>query len=307
MDKLDNRKMRLIVENWKYKGKSLSWLAEQYGVTRQRISQIIGYYKKNGCPPTLKKRGRKKKEIPYSEIQHVLFYAETTCLGAVGLEKCIELETGEHIPHNRIHKILTENHLASPNPKKQKQRKYCRYERKHSMSLWHGDWSLFRLHDKAYWLIAFIDDSSRLITCYGVYEHATAANSVEVLKKGFNEYGIPDAIVTDNGTQFVPLNSNDPESHEFVGFLKKNGVQQIRSHPSHPQTNGKIERTFEEVNRRMGTQFETIDEFVVWQNTVKPHRGLNYKRPIDVFYNRLRPERVFFAVGGWFFNDSTKA
>ena len=73
----------------------------------------------------------------------------------------------------------------------------------------------------------------------GVFEHA-AANTVAVPRSGFEEYGTPDAIVTDNGTQF-----------------------------------------------------ETMEEFVKWQNYIKPHRGLRYKRPSEVFFNRLQPERVF--------------
>jgi len=302
MGKLDNKKMERIIQNRKYRGKSISWLSSYYEVSERRIRQILAYDKEYGCPPILQKRGRKKKKISDQEIQTILFYYEESHLGAVGLEKYIELEEGIHIPHNRIHKVLTDNHLSTPNPKKQKQRKYHRYERKHSMSLWHGDWCLFRHHGKAYWLIAFIDDSSRLITCYGVFKKATASNTVDVLKQGFDKYGIPDAIVTDNGTQFVPVKSNDPMAHEFTGFLKRNGVKHIRAHPSHPQTNGKIERTFEEVGRRIGTQFKTIEEFVKWQNTVKPHRGLNYKRPVEVFFNRLQPERIFWTVRRWFFD-----
>ena len=300
MGKLNAKQVRNIIHNWKYKQKSISWLSFQYGVCERRIRQILAYYKENHCSPVLHQRGRKKTKIPDSEVKLILSYHDKFNLGPVYLEKLIKIEEGIHIPHNRIYRVLSENNRITPNPKKQKQRKYHRYEREHSMSLWHGDWKLFRLQEKEHWLISFIDDSSRLITCYGVFEHATAANTVAVLKRGFEEYGIPDAIVTDNGTQFVPINSNDPMSHEFVGFLHENGVKHIRAHPSHPQTNGKIERAFEEVERRIGTQFETIEEFVKWQNYIKPHRGLSYKRPAEVFFNRLQPERVFWMVRRWF-------
>jgi len=303
MGKLDDRKIRNIIHNWKHKHWSVTKLSSFYEVSERRIRQIIEGYNKDGFPPSLHRRGRKRVKISEDEIKTILFYKEFSGLGPVALEKLIELEEGIHIPHNRIYKVLNKYNLSNPNPKKQKQRKYHRYERKHSMSLWHGDYKLFRLNGEEYWLISFIDDSSRLITCYGVFKKATAAHAVEVLKRGFEEYGIPDAIVTDNGTQFVPITSNDPMSHEFSGFLRRNGVVHIRSHPSHPQTNGKVERSFEEVERRIGIQFESIEEYVKWQNEIKPHRGLDYKRPIEVFFARLVPERIFWTVRRWFFND----
>ena len=294
--------MRNIIQNFR-RGKSISWLSNRYGVSKRRIRQIIAYFKQYHCLPTLQKRGRKPKVIPVEEVKLILSYREISGLGPVALEKLIELETGRHIPHNRIYKVLKQYGLSIPDPKKQKQRSYKRYERKHSMSLWHGDWMLFRLNGREHWLIAFIDDSSRLVTCYGVYERATASNTVDVLKKGIAEYGIPDAIVTDNGTQFVSLNSKHPMEHEFSAFLRQNNIKHIRAHPGHPQTNGKVERLFKEVERRIGTQFKSIEEFVKWQNEVKPHRGLNYERPMDAFFHRLRPERILAVVGGWFYHD----
>jgi len=65
---------------------------------------------------------------------------------------------------------------------KKKRRKWVRYERKHSMSLWQGDWK--RLGEK--WIIAFMDDASRLITCYGVFDSATTENTIKVLKNSLN-------------------------------------------------------------------------------------------------------------------------
>jgi hypothetical protein len=49
--------------------------------------------------------------------------------------------------------------------------KEARYEREHSMSLWHMDWK--QLLDGRWW-IAAMDDASRLIVSYGVFQKATA-------------------------------------------------------------------------------------------------------------------------------------
>ncbi|MHC1630671.1 MAG: DDE-type integrase/transposase/recombinase, partial [Methanoculleaceae archaeon] len=50
------------------------------------------------------------------------------------------------------------------------------------------------------WLIAFMDDSSRLITCYGVFDRPTTEYTIQVLEQGFLDYGTPREILTDNGS-----------------------------------------------------------------------------------------------------------
>ena len=104
--------------------------------------------------PELKKPGRKKSEISEEEKGLIIETHERYRLGPVALEKKIERIYGIHIPHNRIYRILLEEELIMEIPKKRKRRKYVRFERKHSMSLWQGDWKQL---DNGMWLIAFLD------------------------------------------------------------------------------------------------------------------------------------------------------
>jgi len=76
-----------------------------------------------------------------------------------------------------------------------------------------------------------------------VYEmtSTTANKTIEVLRRMFAAFGLPQQIVTDNGPQFV--------SEEFAAFLKANGVRHSRCTPYHPASNGEAERfvrTFKE-------------------------------------------------------------
>ena len=52
-------------------------------------------------------------------------------------EKAIKQNTGIHIPHNAIRRILRENGLAERQPKKGQRRKWICYERTYSNSMWH--------------------------------------------------------------------------------------------------------------------------------------------------------------------------
>jgi putative transposase len=171
------------------------------------------------------------------------------------------------------------------------------------MSLWQGDWKHLVMNKTDTWVIAFIDDSSRLITCYGTFDHPTTENAIAVLKQGFESYGTPREILTDHGTQFVSARGRDHARHIFSEFLTEYGVRHIVARISHPQTNGKIERWFGLLEQKFGL-FNSIDEFVQWYNTLKPHMSLNFdecETPEQAFWRKLPPERVISYSKEWFY------
>lgn len=143
--------------------------------------------------------------------------------------------------------------------KKRKQRKWVRYERDHSISLQQGDWKEFDMDESTKWVIVFIDDSSRSILCYGVFEAPTTENIIAVLTRGFREYGIPREILPDHGTPFVSAWDRKHAKHTFKAFLDQHEIKHIVARVKHPQTHGKIERFFGEVERRIG-KFGSIDK-----------------------------------------------
>nr|XP_012149735.1 PREDICTED: uncharacterized protein K02A2.6-like [Megachile rotundata] len=58
--------------------------------------------------------------------------------------------------------------------------------------------------------------------------------TIEICRKIFAIYGLPQYLVSDNGRAFV--------SKEFTDFLKVNGITQRLTAPYHPATNGQAER-----------------------------------------------------------------
>ena len=53
---------------------------------------------------------------------------------------------------------------------------------------------------------------------------------VRVLRNLFSTHGLPDVIVSDNGTAFTSV--------EFETFMKRNGIRHVRCAPYHPSSNG---------------------------------------------------------------------
>lgn len=62
----------------------------------------------------------------------------------------------------------------------------------------------------------------------------TSSNTIAALRHLFSHFGLPDHIVTDNGTQFT--------SNEFGTFLRLNNILHTKTSPAHPATNGLAER-----------------------------------------------------------------
>ncbi len=58
--------------------------------------------------------------------------------------------------------------------------------------------------------------------------------TTQQLRQLFSQFGIPETIVSDNGTQFL--------SAEFHEFCQVNGIHHIRVSPYHPSSNGLAER-----------------------------------------------------------------
>lgn len=255
------------------------------------IQKLYLRYLSTGIVPVLKQPGRPKRQITEQETSVVVSaFAKYRCC-AIFLEKTIRINTGIHIPHNTIHKIFREKKLASEQPKKQRKRKWVRYERTYSNSMWHTDWKQL---DDGRWLICYEDDASRFITGYGTFDNVTSENAVRVLRKAIKDHGRPASVLTDHGSQFY---ANESEyktrgATEFEKTLVQLGIKHILARVSHPQTNGKLERFHGEIQRKQ-KWFSGIDELIHWWNHIKPHMSLdwdNLETPYEVFVRKM-PEK----------------
>ena len=99
-------------------------------------------------------------------------------------------------------------------------------------------------------------------------------------------FGLPEQIVTDNGSAFT--------SKEFGTFLQRNGIQQIRTAPYHPASNGQAERTvqtFKTTSNKMlnekGTINQKVQRFLMAYRTT-PHSATNCTPAELLFGRRLR-------------------
>ena len=193
---------------------------------------------------------------------------------------------------------MRDEDLASEQPKKSKRRKWIRFERTYSNSMWHTD---YKQLDNGRWFLCYEDDASRFVAGYGVFEHATTENALAVLEEAIKNHGKPASIMTDRGSQFY-ANASEAKKKgvsEFEKRLVSLGIRQILAGVRHPQTNGKLERLHGELQRKL-PEFEAImmrksdpvDLFMRWYNHERPHMSLGRggeETPAEAFVRKMPP------------------
>ena len=305
MVKMTNRRIKLGIDWVLKKGETINQVAYTFDISPRRIEQLVKIFKETGKYPILNPKRRPK--VPLTEDQKKIIkqaYSESY-FGARMLRYHIIKKYKQKIHQDKIHEYLLEIGLAKPDPKKQKKRKRCRYERDHSLSLLHADY----MENEGIHLIAFEDDASRKILSIGEFNNATTDNALEVLKIAEKEVmevnGLIESINTDRGSQFYPnkKDKNGEADSVFQDYLESKGIKHIPSRRNNPQTNGKIERWFQEYLRHRN-KFNSANEFKDWYND-RIHGSLELEwgeTPNEAFVRKMQPESIlgrFFKVFGW--------
>ena len=289
MTKLNERKIRWIMRELERGELSVHQIAKTQNITSRRVRQLRQCKKETGQIFQLKKeRTVCRRIVTAEEIKAVVEARMRYKSGSSFLEKIIDKESMIHIPHNVIQRILEEGRFAVPLKKRIKRRDWVRWERKHSNSCWHTDWT--QLEDGT-WLITFEDDASRKVVSWGVFDNATSEHSVEVLKEGIKTHGKPREILSGHDSQFYANEADGRVQGEtvFQIFLKEQGIKHILGRINHPQTNGKQERLFGTIKAKLD-EFDSMADLINWYNDIKPHMSLDFENletPSQAFIRKM--------------------
>lgn len=200
--------------------------------------------------------------------------------GPTKMEGQLDVHYKTHIPHNKIHKLFIQKKLNKPIGKPRKTWGKKRWERKHSMSLWQGDWK--DINTKFDPMITFYDDHSRFVAASKRFAEATTENSIKLLEFAFKKHGLPEQILTDHGTQFT---KNRGEGLSvFEQFCADNRVKVIHSTVKRPTTCGKIENFHGRYDAEIWVTKGNHNKFVCYWNNKRPCGAIGYLYPVEVFY-----------------------
>jgi transposase InsO family protein len=150
-----------------------------------------------------------------------------------------------------------------------------KFEAQHPNDLWqsdvmHGPQILVQDKQKKTYLIAIMDDHSRLITAAGFYLSENLKTYLTVLEQAFLSRGLPRKLYVDNGPAF--------RSHHLKYVAASLSIELIHARPYKPQGKGKIERWFRTVRLQFLQKFtgKTLQDlntaFDKWLNEIYHQR-----------------------------------
>ena len=198
--------------------------------------------------------------------------------GARKLRAWLLARSHEHLPSpSTITAILQRQGRTDP-MEGRKHKTWQRFERQAPNQLWQMDFKgHFPLSTGRCHPLTVLDDHSRFALGLEACPDETAKTVQQRLTTIFRCYGLPDRMVTDNGS---PWGSD--EDHHYTPltvWLLRLGIAVSHGRPYHPQTQGKDER-FHRTLKAEVLQGRTFVDLTQCQRTFDPWRTLyNLERP----------------------------
>ena len=281
MYKLNFEKRVWLVKQY-LKGNSTNKLALAQGVSRMTISNLVRDYKEYGWDGLKDhKTGRSEVQLNQNAEIIILDLRKRFGYGACRIEYLLK-EKGFSISHRQIEKLLLRNRLVQTNIKKQKSRKWVRFELPNPNDMWHTDWSYDPFTQKQ--LSVYLDDRTRFVTSYGIFQRSTSENTIALLKSGIASFGKPKSVMTDHGSVFYANKAESQQNSQFRIVLDALGIKHYVARVNRPQTNGKVERFFLSYKTEYATgTFSNITDYIRHYNGARPHMSLNYKTPKQIW------------------------
>lgn len=288
------------------KNESISALCREYGISRPTAYKWIERYK-NGeslsdkshepLSKPLKTPPRTEELILNARTQHPTW-------GARKLRRFLQNKGYEELPaSSTISDILKRNGCISAQDS-ESHTPWKRFEMNYPNQLWQMDYKghFAMLNKERCHPLTILDDHSRYSLCIDAKENEKWLNTKSSIERIFCEYGLPHAILCDNGN---PWGDSHDGYSLFDLWMMQLDILPIHGRPLHPQTQGKEERFHRKMKNdlllkvpikdMMHAQKE-FDEFRYCYNYERPHDALNldvpakYYKPSKILYNSILTE-----------------
>ena len=111
----------------------------------------------------------------------------------------------------------------------------------------------------------------------------TSEETISKLQKIFSRFGLPETLVSDNGTAFCSV--------KFSTFCQQNGINHSRTPPFHPQSNGQVERLVDTFKRALlklrgeGITSEILETFLTSYRATPNPNTPNGSSPAESLMN----------------------
>jgi putative transposase len=280
-------------------GEKMAAVCREFGISRKTGYKIFNRYKDEGLyglEDRPRCAHRHPNRLPFQLEKAILRIkrAHRTWGAPKIRDKLAKEYAGLKAPAtSTIHGVLDRHGLV----KRRKRRRYKAQgtelgDARVPNGLWCADFKgQFRLGNRKYCYPLTVTDycSRYLLTCEGL-DSTKEAGAFAVFERVFKEFGLPNAIRTDNGVPFASAHAMFGLSRLSVWWLRL-GISIERIKPGRPQQNGRHERMHltlkQEATRPHSYNFlqqqARFDDFIEVYNNERPHQALGGKYPGEVY------------------------
>jgi transposase InsO family protein len=285
---------------------SVTELARAFGVSRKTVYKWWGRYEAEG-EAGLKERPRTPRFLPHQHGEDVrkLVLGLRKKHPRWGPRKLLALLKAEH-PEKKLPGASTVSEwlkrAGMNRPRKRGPRCYPisatrRIVAKLPNELWCADFKgEFKTKDgKVCYPLTVTDAATRYLIACVALDRPTIEASMAVFEQLFSEFGIPEAIRTDNGVPFASGRTLGGLTKLSAGWVRY-GIRIERSRPAKPCDNGRHERfhrTLKEATvlpprQNLQRQQMAFDEFREEYNFIRPHEALGMVPPAHTYSRSSR-------------------
>ena len=294
---------RLVVTGVRLEGRTVSEVARDYQVSRQWIYTLLARYDAEGeagLEPRSRRPHGNARGIPRTVEDRIVELRKQLVddgldAGAHTIAWHLERELDQVPAPSTIWRVLVRRGFVTPEPHKRPKSSYIRFQADQPNERWQTDATHWQLADDTpVEILNLLDDHSRLLISSAAHTTVTGADVVDDFQTGFERYGLPASVLSDNAAVFT----GTPRGLGQVAFEKLLAglhIEQRHSRAYHPQTCGKVERFHQTLKKRLTALDPAptipelqaqLDTFTDIYNNHRPHRALNRATPATVYTAR---------------------
>lgn len=297
---------RYLVDAVVIEGRSFREVGRTYQVSKSWVAKLVARYHTGGYESLISQTRR-----PKTSPMRICVETETAIIairkqllddgcdaGPATIRWHLQRQGFTTPSNSTIWRTLTRAGFITPQPKKRPHTSYIRFEAALPNECWQADTTHWTLADGTdIEILDIIDDHSRMIIAAQAFTTVTATDVVTVFRQGFQRFGHPASVLTDNGAIFNAKFRHGRGAFELE--LANHNIIYKHSRPYHPQTCGKIERFHQTLKKALTQQppADTIcktqhqlDNIITRYNTQRPHRARGNQTPHQAFHARPKAQ-----------------
>jgi transposase InsO family protein len=274
---------------------SVTAAAAEYRISRRHLHRLLVRYRDGGLD-ALEPRSRRPTTTPIATPEtvrqriielRVQLTADGLDAGPVTISWHLEREGLRVLSTSTIRRILHQAGLITAQPRKRPRSSYIRFQADQPNEMWQSDFIHWQLVDGTdVEVLNWLDDHSRYLLSATAHQPVTGDDVVATFLATVETHGAPASTLTDNGRVYTARFGGGRNAFEYL--LPMLGVRQKNGSPGHPQTQGKIERFHQTLQRWLNARppaqsiaqlQRQLDQFQGHYNERRPHRALGRSTP----------------------------